>query len=247
VLVANYTGGNCGVLPIEADGKLAPMASFIQHKGSSVNPQRQKEPHAHSINLDAANRFAFVADLGLDQVLIYRYDAGKLTPHDPPFAKLAPGAGPRHFAFHPNGKFAYVINEISKTVTAFRYDASAGTLSEEQTISTVPSGTEGGSTAEVVVHPNGKFLYGSNRGHNSIASFTIDPSTGRLTATGHQGEGIKTPRNFAVAPGGNFLLVGSQGGDRLQVFRIDPSTGTLSPTDQSVEIGQPVCIRALAL
>lgn len=246
VLVANYTGGNCGVLPIEADGKLAPMASFMQHKGSGATP-RQKDPHAHSINLDKANRFAFVADLGLDQVLSYRYESGKLTPNDPPFTKLAAGSGPRHFAFHPNGQYAYVINEISKTITAFRYDPAAGKLTEEQTISTVPPGTEGGSTAEVVVHPSGKFLYGSNRGHDSIASFSIDPNTGRLTATGHQGEGIKTPRNFTIEPGGRFLLVGSQGGNKLLVFRIDAATGALSPTDQSAEIGQPVCIRMLAL
>jgi 6-phosphogluconolactonase len=246
VLVANYTGGSCGVLPIEADGKLGPMSSFVQHTGSSVDPRRQREPHAHSINLDQANRFAFVADLGLDKVLVYRYD-GKLAPNDPPFAKVTPASGPRHFAFHPSGKFAYVINEITKTVTAFQYDAAAGKLTEEQTISTVPAGTEGGSTAEVVVHPSGKFLYGSNRGHNSIAVFTIDQNTGRLTAAGHQGEGIKTPRNFTVEPGGRFLLVANQSGDSLLVFAINQQTGALTPTDSRADVPTPVCIRMLAL
>jgi 6-phosphogluconolactonase len=234
------------VLPIEADGKLGPMSSFVQHKGSSVDPRRQSAPHAHSINLDRDNRFAFVADLGLDQVLVYRYD-GKLTPNDPPFAKVAPGSGPRHFAFHPNGKYAYVINEITKTVTAFRYDAAAGRLTEEQTISTVPDGVQGGSTAEVVVHPSGKFLYGSNRGHNSIAVFRIDETTGRLTAGGHQGEGIQTPRNFTVEPGGRFLLVANQASDSVIVFAINQQTGALTPTGNRAEVGTPVCIRMLAL
>jgi 6-phosphogluconolactonase len=218
----------------------------VQHTGSSVDPRRQREPHAHSINLDQANRFAFVADLGLDKVLVYRYD-GKLAPNDPPFAKVTPASGPRHFAFHPSGKFAYVINEITKTVTAFQYDAAAGKLTEEQTISTVPAGTEGGSTAEVVVHPSGKFLYGSNRGHNSIAVFTIDQNTGRLTAAGHQGEGIKTPRNFTVEPGGRFLLVANQSGDSLLVFAINQQTGALTPTDSRADVPTPVCIRMLAL
>jgi 6-phosphogluconolactonase len=249
VLFANYTGGSVGVLPIESDGRLAEMSSFVQHQGKSVSP-RQSEPHAHSINLDAANRFACVADLGLDQVLVYRYEgaAGKLTPNDPPFAKLAPGAGPRHFAFHPGGKFAYVINEISSTVTALAYDAAKGQLSELQTISTLPEGsTAKNSTAEVVVHPSGKFLYGSNRGHNSIAVFAIDTATGKLTAAGHQGEGIQTPRNFTIEPGGRVLLVANQAGDSLLTFRIGPQTGALTPTGYRAEVGSPVCIRMLPL
>lgn len=249
VLFANYTGGSIGVLPIQNDGRLAEMSSFVQHRGKGATP-RQSTPHAHSINLDAANRFALVADLGLDQVLVYRYDgtAGKLAPNDPPFAKVAPGAGPRHLAFHPSGKFAYVINEISCTVTAFSYDAAKGELSELQSISTLPesSGAKN-STAEVVVHPSGKFLYGSNRGHDSIAVFAIDPSTGKLTAAGHQGEGIQTPRNFVIEPGGRFLLVANQAGDNLLVFRIDPNTGALTPTGNRAEVGSPVCIRMLPL
>ncbi len=249
LLVANYTGGSVGVYPIETNGKLAPLSSFVQHTGMGATP-RQKEPHAHSINLDAANRYAFVADLGLDQVLVYKFDgaAGKLTPNDPPFAKLAAANGPRHFAFHPSGKFAYVINEIASTMTAFRYDAATGKLTEEQTLSTLPAGSDAkNSTAEVVAHPSGKFLYGSNRGHNSIAVFQVDAATGRLTAAGHQGEGIKTPRNFTIEPNGRFLLVANQAGDSLLVFRIDPATGALTSTGSRAEVPSPVCIRMLKL
>src|SRR5262249_12641669 len=159
----------------------------------------QEKPHAHSINLDAKNNYAFVADLGLDQVLVYKFDPtnGKLAPNDPPFVGVAAGAGPRHFAFHPNGKFAYVINELDSKVTAMTYDASRGKLEKTQTITTLPQDFKGDTTtAEVVVHPNGKFLYGSNRGHDSIVAYSIDPTNGTLTLIGHQKEGIKVPRNF---------------------------------------------------
>lgn len=251
VLVANYGGGSCGVLPIEADGRLRPMSSRVQHTGSSVNPRRQKEPHAHSINLAPDNKFAFVADLGLDKVLVYRFDAthGQLTPNEPPAANVAPGAGPRHFAFHPNGRWAYVINELALTLTAFRYNAAAGTLTEEQTISTVPEGVQGEkfSTAEVVVHPSGRFVYGSNRGHNSIAVFSVDPSNGRLSLVEIRGEGINTPRNFNVDPTGRWLLVANQGGDSVIVFAIDAQTGKLTPTGTRVEVGAPCCVKFLAI
>jgi len=191
VLVANYGGGSAAVLPIQADGKIGEASSFVQHKGTSVDKGRQEAPHAHSINVDAKNRFAFVADLGLDTVQVYRFDStkGTIAPNDPAASKVAPGSGPRHFAFHPSGKFAYVINEMSLTVTAFQYDADKGQLSTLQTITTLPEGVtdrKGMSTAEVVVHPSGKFLYGSNRGHHSIAAFAIDQSTGKLTAIGNQ-------------------------------------------------------------
>jgi 6-phosphogluconolactonase len=248
-LIANYGGGSCGVLPILEDGKLAPMSSFRQHEGSGANPARQKGPHAHSMNLDAANRFAFVADLGLDKVLVYRFDAGQgtLTPNDPPFAAVAPGAGPRHFAFHPSGKHAYVINEMNLTVTAFDYNAGGGVLKEIQTITTLPKDAKGEnfSTAEVVVHPTGRFLYGSNRGHNTIAVFSIDQSTGKLTSVQHQGEGIKTPRNFNIDPTGTWLLVANQAGDSVVVFKIDQATGALKPTGNSIEVPSPVCVRFL--
>lgn len=246
---ANYGGGSAAALPIGDDGRLGKATGVVQHKGSSVNKSRQKEPHAHSINLDAANRFAFVADLGLDKVLVYRFDAAKgtLTPNDPPHAAVKPGAGPRHFAFHPSGKYAYVINELNSTITVFTYDAGKGTLRPIQTVSTLPSGYKGStSTAEVVVHPSGKFLYGSNRGQDSIAVYVIDGKTGQLTLTGHQGKGIKVPRNFAVDPSGKFCLVANQAGNSVVVFRIDSRTGALEPTGHMARIDAPVCVRFLS-
>jgi 6-phosphogluconolactonase len=246
VLVANYGGGSVAVLPVGPDGRLKESSAFIQHRGSSVNAGRQKEPHAHSVNVDAANRFAFVADLGLDEVLIYKLDPaqGTLTPNDPPAAKLTPGAGPRHFAFHPSGKFAYAINELNSTVHAWTYDADRGALTDLQTISTLPEGFKGTNyPAEVQVHPSGKFLYGSNRGHDSIVVYAIDPSTGKLTYVENQDGGIKNPRNFGIDPSGSFLLAASQDLGSIVVFRIDPSTGALSPTGHSVKVPKPVCVK----
>jgi 6-phosphogluconolactonase len=247
VLVANYGGGSVAVLPIVEGGRLAPASASVQHKGSSVDRSRQEGPHAHSINVDAGNRFAVAADLGLDEILVYRFDAakGSLKPNDPPFTKVASGAGPRHFSFHPDGKHAYVINEMLLTVTAFDYDPQRGTLKEIQTISTVPEGVDrkGLSTAEVQVHPSGNFLYGSNRGHNTIAMFSIDPQTGRLTAIGHQSTGGKTPRNFGIDPSGRFLLAANQDSDTIVVFRINTNTGRLEPTGQTVEVPKPVCVK----
>ncbi len=244
VLVANYGGGSVASLPIDDDGKLKPAASVIQHEGKSVNPQRQSAPHAHSINLDAANGFAFAADLGLDQVLVYRFQPkeGTLTAHGT--AKVAPGAGPRHFAFHPNGKLAYVINEIGNTITGFRYAAEKGELTEIQTISTLPGDFSKTSyTAEVVVHPSGKFVYGSNRGHDSIAIFSVEPETGRLTAVGHEPTQGKTPRNFNIDPSGRWLLAENQDSDSIFVFEIDPRTGRLKATGHKVSVKKPVCVK----
>jgi 6-phosphogluconolactonase len=248
VLVANYGSGSGGCLPIERDGRLRPASSTFQHRGQVADPRRQGGPHAHSINLDAANRYAFVADLGLDQILVYAYNpaSGSLTPHRPPFAKVAPRSGPRHFAFHPDGRFAYVINEISRTVTAFAYDADNGALTEIQTISTVPADAPSrGSTAEVQVHPSGKFLYGSNRGHDSIAIFAIDQTTGKLTSVGYQPTQGRTPRNFAIDPTGTFLLAENQDSNTIVVLRIDPQNGTLKPTGQTAKISKPVCIKMI--
>lgn len=248
VVVANYGGGSTAVLPIQADGSLGPSTAFVQHTGSSVNTKRQESPHAHSANLDAWNRFAFVADLGLDKVLVYRYDSAKgtIAANNPPAASVQPGGGPRHFAFHPSGRFAYVINELLSTVTAFAYDPQAGTLRELQTISTLPSDYSGGnSTAEVVCHPSGQFLYGSNRGHNSIAAYKIDQATGKLTLVGIQGQGISVPRNFNIEPSGRLLVVANQSGDNLLLFRIDPTSGALQPTGEKVEVGAPVCVKFL--
>ena len=248
MLVANYGSGSGGCLPIERDGRLRPASSTYQHRGQVADPRRQGGPHAHSINLDAANRYAVVADLGLDKVFVYAFDPakGNLTPHQPPFAKVAPRSGPRHFAFHPDGRFGYVINEISRTVTAFAYDADDGILTEIQTISTVPADAfRGGSTAEVQVHPSGKFLYGSNRGHDSIAIFAIDPTTGKLTPVGHEPTQGKTPRNFAIDPTGAFLLAENQDSNTIVVFRIDPQNGTLKATGQTAKVSKPVCIKMI--
>lgn len=250
-LVANYGSGSIAALPIGADGKLAPATTAIQHRGSSVDPARQEGPHAHSINVSPDNRFAFVADLGLDKVLVYRLDPAKgtLVANDPPGVAIAPGSGPRHFAFHPNGKFAYAINEMKLTVTALKYDSARGTLTEVQTISTLPEGVKdpGNSTAEVQVHPSGKFLYGSNRGHNSIAMFSIDEDTGRLTPLGHQPTGGKTPRNFGIDPTGTYLLAANQDSDTITVHRIDPKTGRLEKTEHSADVPMPVCLKFVKL
>lgn len=246
-LVANYGGGSVACLPIKADGQLAEASSFVQHTGSSVNPRRQEAPHAHSINVDPSGRFAVVADLGLDKVLVYRFESrqGELVPNDPPAASVEPGGGPRHFAFHPNGRFGYTNNEITSTVTAFEYDARRGVLTELETLSTLPADfdKEQNSTAEIRVHPNGKFLYVSNRGHNSIAIFTIDPSTGRLTAAGHESTRGEIPRNFNLDPSGRFLLAANQDADNVVVFRVDASTGQLEATGSEVNVPSPVCIR----
>jgi 6-phosphogluconolactonase len=249
VLVANYSGGNGCVLPIQADGSLGAASDKYEHKGEVADKKRQGGPHAHSINLDAGNRYAMVADLGLDRVFVYRFDPekGTLTKNDPEAAKVAPRSGPRHFAFHPNGKYAYAINEISLTVTAFAYDPSKGVLTELQTISTLPENAKGKnfSTAEVLVHPSGKFLYGSNRGHDSIAIFKIDPESGKLTAAGHVSGPIKEPRNFAMDPAGRYLFVENQNGDSIVVYKINQETGALDPTGQTVEVPKPVCIKMM--
>jgi 6-phosphogluconolactonase len=251
VLVANYGGGSVAALPVAKDGSLSPATAFLQHTGSSVNAARQKEPHAHSINLDAANRFAVAADLGLDKLMVYRLDSAKgtLVPNDPPFALVRPGSGPRHFAFHPDGKRAYVINELNCTLTAFRYDRKKGVLVEDQTISTLPAGQAMKpefSTAEVQVHPSGKFVYGSNRGHDTIAVFQVDAKTGRLTPVDHTPSGGRTPRNFGIDPTGQFLLAANQSSDNVAVFRIEAKTGRLTPTGQTIEVGSPVCVKFVA-
>ena len=250
VLAANYGGGSVCVLPIGADGRLGEATAFVQHKGKSVDPRRQAAPHAHSINVDAADRFAFAADLGLDKIMVYRFDAAKgtLTPNEPPFAAVAPGAGPRHFAFHPTGRFAYVINELSSTVTAFAYAADRGALTQLETLTTLPRDFKGqSSTAEVLVHPSGKFLYGSNRGHDSIAIFAVDADAGTLSVVGHEPTQGRVPRNVSIDPSGTLLLVANRGSDRIVVFRIDPTTGALKPTGHVVQVPAPMCMRMLRL
>lgn len=245
ILAANYSSGSVAVLPINEDGSLGAACDFEQHEGSSVNPKRQEGPHAHCVKLDPAGKFAFVIDLGLDRVMIYRYDdaTGTLEPNDPPSATVAPGAGPRHFAFHPNGNFAYVVNELGNTVTAFTYDGDAGTLKALQTISTLPDGFDKeNTTAEICVHPSGKFVFASNRGHDSIACFAVDAATGRLTALGQVSTGGNVPRNFNISPDGKFLLAANQQSNNVVAFRINMETGLPEATGSEVEVPMPVCV-----
>jgi 6-phosphogluconolactonase len=248
VLVANYSGGNVVVYPIDDDGKLeARPAAFIQHRGSSVNQSRQKEAHAHSINLDSSQKFAFVADLGMDKVMVYRYGDGSpgiLLPHEPESASIKPGGGPRHFAFSPDGKHAYVNHEMTGHITAFNYDSAKGSLTEFQTLSTLPGGNPvpGNSTAEILVHPSGKFVYCSNRGHNSIAVYSRS-ADGHLTYVENESTRGKTPRNFNIDPSGKFLIAANQDSDSLAVYKIDQSTGALDPVGDTVQAPKPVCIK----
>lgn len=248
VLVANYGSGSASVIPVKSDGSLAEPTGFVQHEGASINPQRQKGPHAHSVNISPDDRFAFVADLGLDKVMIYKLDVekGTITANEPAFALVRPGAGPRHLIFGVDGMFAYVINEMGGTITAFAYEPASGALTEIQTITTLPDGFAGSnSCAEVRVHPSGRFLYGSNRGHDSLAVYSIDPAKGTLTFVEHETADIKTPRNFNIDPTGKFCLVANQGADSIVVFKIDQKTGALEPTGHQISIEKPVCIRFL--
>jgi 6-phosphogluconolactonase len=252
VLVANYGGGSVASYQIAEDGSLKPAASAIQHEGSSVDPNRQKEPHAHSINVSPDNRFAFAADLGLDKVLIYKLDPAKgtIVANEPAFGETPKGGGPRHFAFRPDGRFAYVCNEMKSSVTAFAYDAEKGALREIQTITTLPADQQelkGNSTAEIQVHPSGKFLYCSNRGHDSLAIFTIDEKTGQLTAAGHQKTIGKTPRNFGIDPTGAYVIACNQSTDNVAVFKVDQASGKLSQVGDLVAIPAPVCVKFLAV
>jgi 6-phosphogluconolactonase len=249
VLVANYGGGNIASLPLEKDGKLKDAASFFQFTGTGPNSQRQREPHAHSMNISPDNRFAFAADLGTDRVMVYKLDAAKgtLTPNDPPAAILKPGAGPRHFRFSPSGKVAYVINELQSTITVFQYDAAKGVLTEVQNISTLPADFTGKSTtAEVVVDRTGRFVYGSNRGHDSIAVFSADPATGKLTYVENVSTQGKTPRNFALDPTGRWMMVANQDTDNVVLYKVDANTGRLTAAGKTLSVSKPVCVRFIA-
>jgi 6-phosphogluconolactonase len=246
VLVANYTGGSIAVFPVLEDGRLGEASAFAQHSGHGPMPMRQAGPHAHSIDLSPDNRFAIVDDLGLDETLVYKFDAsnGRLTPNDPPFAKAEASAGPRHLALHPNNKFGYVINEMGDSVSVFSFDAAAGTLQPLQTVSTIPKTFSGrNDDAEIEIDPSGKFLYASNRGHDSIAIFSIDSSTGMLTLVKYVPTKGQSPRNFVIAPGGNFLFAENEKSDTVVEFRMDHKTGDLAPTGKEWDIDQPVCIR----
>lgn len=246
VLVANYTGGSVSVFPVLQDGSLGSASAFVQHSGHGTNPKRQEGPHAHSIDLSPDNRFAIVDDLGLDETLVYKFDSakGSLTLNDPAFAKANAGAGPRHFALHPNGKFGYVIDEMGSTVSAFQYDAAGGILRPLQTISTLPKGFAGqNDDAEIQIHPSGKFLYASNRGHDSIAVFAIDPDKGTLTLIEYVPTKGKSPRNFEIDPTGRLVFAANEKSDNIVIFRIDQRTGRLTATGKVLDMSQPVCVK----
>ncbi len=245
VLLANYSSGSVAAFPIQADGSLGAAASFFQHEGSSVNLQRQKEPHAHCFVISPDNRFAFAADLGTDEVRIYQLEAAtaKLTPHRQPFVRTQPGAGPRHLTFHPNGRHVYVINELLNSVTVFDYDAENGYLLEQQTLSTLPDGyDEVTHCADVKVTANGRFLYGTNRGHDSIAVYQIGED-GRLSRTAIVPSLGKGPQNLAITPDDHYLLCANMPGNNVVVFRIDEQTGNLEAVGEPIEVTSPSCIR----
>jgi 6-phosphogluconolactonase len=244
ILVANYNSGTIAVLPVAADGRLGEATCVLQDTGTSINPARQAGPHAHCVTMSPDNRFAFVCDLGIDKVMIFKLDAerGKLVPNDPPFAAIKPGSGPRHLMFGPDGKFAYLISEMASTITAFAYDAKRGTFKELQTISCLPDSFKGVNTAgEIGIGPSGKFLFASNRGDDSLAEFAIDSRKGTLNWMSEQSTKGKTPRYFGIAPSGKQLLVCNQDSDSVLMYGIDGATGTITPSDVVVHVPSPVC------
>jgi len=248
VLVANYSSGTIAVFPILADGRLGEHTAMLKDQGATGPHKNQEGPHAHWIETSPDNRFALVADLGLDEALVYKFDAasGTLAPNEPAFARLKAGSGPRHVAFHPKGKFVFVVSELSSTATSFAYDAKKGTLKEIGTVSTLPPGFSGrNDVAEAAVYPNGKFLYVSNRGNDSIAIFSIDAAKGTLTPVGGIPTGGKEPRHFAIDPSGKYLLAENQFSNNIVVFKIDAESGGLTPTGQVVEVPSPVDIAFL--
>jgi 6-phosphogluconolactonase len=249
-VVANYGSGDISVLPIESDGKLGEVSAVIKHTGSSVNPDRQRHPFPHSCNFDPTGNFVLAPDLGVDKVYIYRFDAAQraLSEGSPPTVAVAPGSGPRHMSFHPNGKFAYLINEMGGTVIAYAWDAGEGQLLPLQTVSTLPSGYSGKNTsAEVRIHPNGRFLYASNRGPDDIAIFEINPAAGTLTPVGRQSTQGKGPRDFMIDPTGQFLFAANQYSDTVVIFRINAETGQLTPTGGVLNVPTPICVTFLAV
>src|ERR1700722_772407 len=248
VLVANYTGGSLAVFPVLENGTLGEVSAFIQHSGHGANPARQEKAHAHSIDLPPDNRLAMVDDLGLDELLVYKFDSskGSLTPNSPPFVKLDAGAGPRHFALSPSGKFAYVVAEMQSTVTVLSNDPDSGTPHRLQTISTLPKSFTGqNDDAEIQMYPSGKFLYASNRGSDTIAVFAVDSSKGTLTPIEYTPTQGKIPRSFGIDPTGKFLFAENQKSDNVVVFGIDAKTGHLTPTGKVLDVGSPVCVKFL--
>jgi len=245
VLVANYSSGAFAFLPVGADGSLHPATDTVHDQGTGPNKARQEAAHAHSINFDASGKLAYGCDLGTDKIMVFRPNAktGKLTPNRPAAVGAHPGAGPRHFAFHPKKRFAYAINELDCSVTAFAFEPTSGALTELQTITTLPRPHQSTDTcADIHISPDGKFLYGSNRGHDSIAIFSINATTGKLTVVGHESTQGKTPRNFTLDPTGSFLYAANQNSDSIVIFRVDKKTGKLTPTGQKLSVPAPVCV-----
>lgn len=246
--IANYGSGNLCVLPINNDGSLGAAVDVVQHSGTGGDANRQQKPHAHCLMFDREGRRALAVDLGIDKVMIYRFDGakGKLLPNRQPFYQTQPGAGPRHIDFHPSQKLVYLINELNSTMTALAYNGQSGELREVQTMSTLPPAFSGANyPADIHVHPNGKFVYGSNRGHNSIVAFAIDPRDGRMTLAGHTSTGGEVPRNFVIDPSGRFLLAANQKTDNVLVFSIDEKSGALTATGIEAKIPTPVCLKFL--
>ena len=246
VLIANFASGSTCVLPILPDGSLGPETDWVQHQGSSVDPKRQAGPHAHAVEFSPDGRFAYVPDLGMDEVIVFAFDAtrGKLAYADVPKVRTKPGAGPRQLVMHPKGGYAYLINELNSTMTAFAHDAATGALTELQTLPTLPQGLKRHSTcAEVQITPDGRFLYGSNRGHNSLAIYAIDPDDGTLEQVGWEPTGGRIPRNFEVHPSGRYLCAANQDTSNLVLFRIDPESGRLTRYGTEAEAGTPICVR----
>ncbi|HEY6331241.1 MAG TPA: lactonase family protein [Blastocatellia bacterium] len=248
VIAANYTGGSVVVLPVLPNGSLGAATDFVQHKGSSVNRERQEGPHAHCVAIDRDNRFVLVADLGLDKIMIYRLNIreGKLVPNDPPSVDVKPGSGPRHIVFHPNGNYLYSVNELDSTVMVFAWDRQRGALIRRQTVATLPAGFSGSNTgAEIELTPSGRYLYASNRGHDSLAIFSVDGQDGSLNYVADQATLGKTPRSFGIDPDGKFLMAANQGTDSLVTFQINSATGKLDPGGQTVQVPSPVCVQFL--
>jgi 6-phosphogluconolactonase len=249
VLVANYTGGSIAAFPIRGDGGLGEASAFIQHTGHGTNPQRQEAPHAHSIDMSADNRFAIVDDLGLDETLVYPFDSSSgVLGSDPRIAKADAGAGPRHFALHPNGKFGYVLDEMGSQISVFSFDSKTGAMKSLQTISSIPKSFSGlDESAEIEIAPSGKFLYASNRGHDSIAVFAVNSSDGTLSLVEYVPTKGSSPRNFEIAPEGSVLFAANEKSDNIVLFRINRQTGRLTATDKVLDIAQPVCVKFVAV
>lgn len=245
-LVANYETGSVCVLPIQADGRLEEATDVVQFHGSGPHPGRQEGPHAHMILPDPNGLFVLAVDLGTDRLMTYRLDLemGKLVLADPPWTQMPPGTGPRHLAFHPHRPFAYVISELQSTVTVFRYHEQRGVLEALQIISTLPSGFSGQNLgAEIKAAPSGRFVYASNRGHNSLAVYAVDQETGKLSLAGHQSTQGVGPRDFAIDRSGVLLLVANQGTDTVVSFWINQDSGILTPTGHVAAVPTPVCLQ----